>query len=66
MSVIDPHIKLKEAQRRSSEAINTAHVCQNNPGSVASRIVLMYLGHFDSRGQPLKCFWFYYPINLHK
>ena len=46
----------QEAQRGPSEAVNTAHVRQYNPRSVASRVVLTDLGRIDGRGRPLKCF----------
>ena len=42
----------QEAQRGPSEAINTAHVHQYSPRSVASRAVLMELGRIDGRGWP--------------
>ena len=34
-------------QRGPSEALNTAHFCHNNPIRVASRVVLMDLGHIN-------------------
>ena len=46
----------QEAQRGPSEAVNTAHVHQYNPRSVASRVVLTDVGRIDGRGRPLKCF----------
>ena len=36
--------------RSTEEAINTAHVNQYNPRSVASRVVLMDVGRIDGRG----------------
>ena len=51
------HIIMKqEAQRGSSEALNTAHVHQYGPICVASRAVLRHLGRIEDRGRTLKCF----------
>ena len=52
----DSQILKQEAERGPSEALNTANFSQYIPGSVASRIVLRYLGRIEGRGRPLKCF----------
>ena len=53
---IHVYILKQEALQGPSEAVNTAHVRQYSPRSVASRAVLTDLGRIDGRGRPLKCF----------
>ena len=55
-----PHPGVDNKTRRggggASDALNTAHIPQYSPRSIASRDVLRDLGRIEERGQTLKCF----------